>query len=143
MNLEKGFNRLFLVLAFCSIPFGYNLGYNLYLNYKEVIWDIDPSYNGVIINKFGVHVLPVKEPSFEKEISQEDIQKFNIPVPKKWRAYPRGTALGGVTSIYFLPPSFHFIIPGIITSIITFVLFYYLLKVIFVIIKWVVVGFKV
>lgn len=142
MNLAKGFNRLFLIFAFCSIPFGYIFGYNLYVNYKKIIWDIGTSYNGAIINKFGVHVLPVKDPSFDKEISQEDIQKFNIHVPNKWRAYPGGIALGGVISIYFLPPRFHAIIPGVITSIITFLLVYYIFMAIFLIIKWVVVGFK-
>lgn len=142
MDLTKGFHRLFVVLAFCSLPFGYSFGYNFYSNYKAIIWQIKPSYPGVITNKFGHHVLPVKEHSFDREISIEDIQKFNIPVPKKWRAYPGGSALDGLTSIIFRPPSNDAIIPGIIAGVIVFILIYYILSGIFLIIKWIVVGFK-
>jgi hypothetical protein len=132
MNLIKGFNRLFIVLAVISMLPGFMLGYSIYENFKTIDWQ---SPNTIIRYK-----------DFFDGFTQKEIIDYKMPVPPEYRAMPRSAAPYAdryeIKNVKFLPPVKYCIFWGVIGSLLSFLSVLCILKGIMFIIQWITVGFK-
>jgi hypothetical protein len=132
MNLIKGFNRLFIVLAVISMLPGFFLGFLSYENIKKIDWDPP---NAIIRYK-----------DLFREFTQKEIIDYKMPVPPDFRAIPKNAyyydGRHEIRNIKFVPPVINCIIAGIISSILSFFFILYFLKGIMFVILWITSGFK-